>query len=211
MVPSRSLLHRRGFTLVEMMIAVTLLAVLAFATVASLQQAARVTRLNSQTLTALQLAHSEYERLLRVNFADLGPEAFPDHAPEDDPPLWIDEAQGIRASLSYDFSGYGELENSSRQQLTDARAGWEHNIWQGATVFLVEGEGAGQMGRIASNTPNTLHLETPLAFAPRKGTRYMIDHGKTVTLTLRWQDRGRPYEQKLRALVVNDRQGALGF
>ena len=68
------------------------------------------------------------------------------------------------------------------------------------------------MATVAFNTPNTLHLEEALTYAPHQSTRYMINNGKTVEVTTSWTYRGREYRQTVESLVVNGRNaGSLGF
>lgn len=53
-------------------------------------------------------------------------------------------------------------------------AGWTSNQWQGAYVFQDFGSGVGETRMVASNTTDTLTLESPLATAAASGDKFSI-------------------------------------
>ena len=202
----------RGLTLVEVLVASALLTVLSLAIISSVILAATMTQINKNATVARNIAQSYVEQMYADEFDDVIADNYPDINEDSETIIWIDQYQGIRCYIDFEFSGFGTIENSSKKNLTDAKAHWKHDQWAGDTVFLVEGEGAGQFGIIEFNTPNTLHLEESLEYRPRKGTKYMINSGKTVEFTVTWKYRGKEYGYSSDALIINAKNiSEMGF
>lgn len=212
---SRKLITDRssaGFTLVEVMVAAVLLVILAVAMLTTMTVASQMTRLNCNAIAAKNIAQGYFERMAIDDFADVGPTLYPDIDYDSNPPVWLDQALNIRCKVTFKFKGFGTLENSSANNLTDAKADWDKDEWSGDTVFLISGTGAGQFAIIDFNTPNTLHLAGSLAVAPKKGTKYLINHGKTVEITTTWLYLGKQHTQMIESLIINYRNSPnLGF
>lgn len=195
----------RGFSLVEVMVAAALLAAIAMSILATMTYASQVTRLNGYAITAKNIAQGFFERMQIDNFENVSAENYPDIEYDSNPPVWLDQALGIRCQVRFRFTGFGEITNASANNLTDNNMGWEKDEWNGNTVFLTEGQGAGQFAEIDFNTPNTLHLVGSLEIAPKKGTKYMINNGKTVQITVSYVFRGKTYSQAISSLIIDRR------
>ncbi|MCL5271534.1 MAG: type II secretion system GspH family protein [bacterium] len=203
---------RAGFTLVEVLIAIGLLLIMAVSLMATLTLASRYTRLNSNAIAAKNIAQSYFERMAIDDFKNVDADHYPNIDYDAEPPVWLDHALDIRCKVEFSFSGFGELTDASASNLTDNNILWTTGQWNSDTVFLVAGAGAGQHATIDNNTPNTLHLVDSLSVAPKKGTKYMINYGKTVRITTYWQYMGKEYSQTIESLVPNYRNSAdFGF
>ena len=203
---------RSGFTLVEVMFSMLILTLMAMGMLASLTFASHMTRLNTNTVVAKNIAQGYFEKMAIDEFKNIGPTDYPDIAYDSDPPQYLDHAMGTRCRVNCVFKGFGTLTAASKTNLSDSSMDWERNEWAGDTVFIVTGQAAGQFKQIASNSANTLALAEPLAFAPYPGAKFMINNGKTVEVTTTWEYRGRQYSETVESLIVNHRNSTeLGF
>ncbi|NQU45255.1 hypothetical protein HQ520_18385, partial [bacterium] len=128
-----------------------------------------------------------------------------------DPPVWLDQALDIRCKVEFVFKGFGTLTQGDANSLTDSSATWsteDSGEWAGDVVYLVSGPGAGQFAEIASNSATALQLSTALVYPPAAGTKYMVNHGKTVEITTTWEYMGKEYFQTIESLVINYRNSS---
>lgn len=205
----------RAFTLTEVMVAMLVFAILAIAMTTTAMFSLRITRLNTNSIAAKNIAQGFFERMAIDEFANVNPPAnavfaptnggYADIADDAADPVWLDEALGIPCAVDFEFKGYGRATAGTGNSLTDATAEWETDEWAGDVLYIVDGRGAGQFATITSNTGDTLTLAGNLAFSPDNSTRYMINNGKTVEITTRWTYLGREYSQTIESLVVNYR------
>jgi prepilin-type N-terminal cleavage/methylation domain-containing protein len=217
---------RSAFTLVEVMIAVAILAILTMTVISSMTFSSRATRINSNRLAAKNITQGFLERMMIDDFANVGPPPDGFHQPpnggyadipEDaDPPVWLDEALGIPCRITFEFKGFGQATGGSSNTLVDAKANWNANEWRGDTLYIVLGRGAGQYARIIGNTADTMMLQASTGGAlipgPDSSSIYMVNGGKTVEITTSWQYLGGQYEQTMEGLIVNYRgHDVLGF
>lgn len=204
--------RRRGFSLVEVVVACFILSIIALSVIGGLQYASHTARLNTNAMVAKNIAQGYLERMMIDDFDRVDAAHYPDIDENSQPPVYIDQKLNIRCKVSFAFSGFGTLTNASVNNLTDNNIHWPPDAWNGDTVFLVSGDGAGQSAQINNNTVNTLHLVGTLAYKPSNGTGYLINNGKTVEVTTTWTYRGREYRQTLESLIVNTRsKKGLGF
>ena len=204
--------HSIGFTLVEVMVASLMLALLSVAMFTGSTFASRMARINSNAIAAKNVAQGYFERMAIDNFANIGPTQYPDINYDSVPPVWLDRAMDIRCRIQFSFKGFGTLTNASANSLTDSNSIWETDEWAGDMVYLISGAGAGQFAQINTNTPSTLQLATALAVAPLAGAKYMINNGKTVEITTTWRYLGKEYSQTIESLVNNYRNSSnFGF
>lgn len=243
----------RGMTLVEVMVAVALLAILTLSTVAGLTFNSRVARLNNNRVSAKNLAQGLLDQMVADPYASVGPVGFGQGIYRNHVPggpgwgsFWVDEALGVPCEVYYNFKGFGlvgagssttmvvddTVSNSSTSrdpdritpadggEIEDGLVGWQPNEWAGALLCIYDPIAANSGNqrkarasvRIASNTVNQLILADPLPFAPSNTMAYMIDDGKTVQVTTRWQFQGQWRRQSMRGLIANYRDSLnLGF
>ncbi|MCE5231156.1 prepilin-type N-terminal cleavage/methylation domain-containing protein [bacterium] len=201
-----SVVRRKAFSLVEVLVALTLLTFMAFTVIAGLQFSARLSRLNANATVAKNIAQGYLERMMIDDFDHVDATHYPDIGFDHDPPVYIDQALDIRCQVTFQFKGAGTLTNASANNLTDNNIHWTAHEWDGDTVFLVAGDGAGQMGQIDNNTVNTLHLAESLTYPPSKGTQYLINNGKTVEITTTWRYLGKDYQQTVETLIVKNKR-----
>jgi hypothetical protein len=200
------------------MLAVTLLAMGTITVLTTMVYSSSTARLNSNAIAAKNIAQGYFERMAIDEFADISAASYPDiPIPadldlEDANAIWLDRALLIPCQVTFEFKGFGVIEAGSLSGLTDDDADWTANEWAGDAVFIIDGKGAGQFVRIASNTATALTFEENLAFAPGVGARYMVNNGKTAEITTTWTYRGKQYQQTIESLVPNYRNDdALGF
>ncbi len=205
--PLRAVRRVRAFSLIEVVIACFLLAMIALAAIGGLQFASRMSRINANALAAKNIAQGYLERMMLDSIDHLDATHYPDIDFDSVPPVYIDEALDIRCQVTFQFKGSGTLTNASANNLTDNNIQWISHEWDGDTVFLVAGDGAGQAALIDFNTPNTLHLVGSLAYAPSKGTQYKINNGVTVEITTTWVYLGQQYTQTIESLIVKTQSG----
>ena len=220
---------RVAFTLVEVMVAVGVFAMIAVAILSAQTFASRAARINANNLSARNLAQKYLEQMtaMAATISNAYPTTGKD--PFDVDPITggtfirtayntartevLDTALNINATVTFTFKGDGYLTAASSTVLTDSSASWTSNEWQGNTVFIVSGTGAGAYAKIASNTANTLTLSTALslngvAVVPSTSTsaspiyNYRINNGLTVVVTVTWPYRGRTYSVNLKGLLI---------
>lgn len=202
---------RRAFTIVEVVIAMALLVILAFGTMASLMFASRASRINTNSIAAKNIAQGFFEQMAIADFGTLNSVSRPNISENDDPPVFLDEDMDIRCSVEFVFNGWGVLTAATRTALTDTRQNWAPNEWAGDYVFIVEGRGAGQYARVASNTANTLYLDGSLDVTPGTDSFYLMNNGITVEITTSWSYLGRRYSETIESLVPNYRNDDLAL
>lgn len=218
----RRTLPQAGFTLIEILIATFIFALLTISMIGSIVFSSRATRLNTNAIAAKNVAQGFFERMAIDTFANVNPPpggiydppqgGYADIGFAAEPPVYLDEALGIRCQVDFDFKGYGRVESATLTDVQCTQVSWEYNEWAGDTLYLVSGPGAGQYSLIASSTSNELHLAEPLLFPADSSTRYMINNGKTVEITTTWMFQDRSYSQTIESLVVNYRNDPnLGF
>lgn len=216
---------RSGFTLIEVMVAMVVIAIITIGVLSSLAYASRITRLTSNRLAAKNVAQGFIEILNADDFCNVNPppggiydpcvvprppgvpNGYADIAVTDPNPVWLDEGIGIPCAIEFEFDGYGFLTSSSTvNSVTDSAADWEDDEWAGDTLFIVDGTGAGGFSTITGNDNDTLDLSgDPLLIAPDATSKYMINHGKTVTITTTWNYVGNDYSQSIETLIANRR------
>lgn len=212
MYSSRSLKLRYGFSLLEVVISLTLLVLISVSIITSLMYSYRITRINTNAIAAKNIAQGFFEKMAIDTFANVDPQYYPNINYDNDPPVWLDEAMNMSCRVEFAFKGFGTTEGGSLTSLIDNDTNWETNEWAGDTVYLVAGPGIGQFVPIISNSVNTLHLGDTLATSPDTTTKYMINNGKTVEITTTWEYYGKSYSQTIESLVVNYRGDSnLGF
>jgi prepilin-type N-terminal cleavage/methylation domain-containing protein len=210
--PSRTSRERRGFSLVEVLVAMALLLLVSGSVISAFVFASRLSRLSSNAIAAKNIAQGYFEKMAIDEFKNVGPTNYPNIEYDSVPPLWLDRAADIRCKVEFKFSGFGTIENGSANNITDAKALWENDEWVGDTLCIVSGPGMGQTATITGNTPNTIH-HTAFDIAPKKGAKYLINYGKTVQVTTTWQYMGKEYSQTIRSLIVNRKDNTfdMGF
>ena len=152
-------------------------------------------------------------------FANIGPTSYPNIAYTNNPVVYVDTALGIPCQVTFVFSGYGPLSGGTitgnTTSLTDSSANWTSSQWTGNTLYLVSGPGAGQFVNISANSSSSLTFASAITLAPGAGTKYMINNGKTVQVTVNWQYYNynlAPFSETVQALIVNNsNNGNLGF
>ena len=206
---------RSGFSLIEAMIAATILAFMTTAIVGSIYFSSRATRLNTNAVMAKNIAQGVFERMYIDRFSNIGPTNYPSIPVNSNPPVWLDQQMGVRCAVTITFKGFGTLSSLGSGSLTDNSADWTPGEWVGSTVYLVAGQGMGQYATIQSNTAKTLNLVSGSSFNPSPlagDTKYMINNGKTVRVETRWTYLGRTYRQAIESLIPNHRnEQNLGF
>ena len=90
---------RRSFTIVEVVIAMALLVILAFGTMASLMFASRASRINTNSIAAKNIAQGFFEQMAIADFGTLNSVSRPNISENDDPPVFLDEDMDIRCSV----------------------------------------------------------------------------------------------------------------
>ena len=209
---SRLLKPRYGFSLLEVIISMTLLVLISVSIITSLMFSYRITRVNTNAIASKNIAQGFFEKMAIDTFANVDPQYYPNIAYDNDPPVWLDEAMNMSCRVEFAFKGFGTTEGGSLSSLIDNDTNWETNEWAGDTVYLVGGKGIGYFAPIISNSVNTIHLGDTLDVSPDTTTKYMINNGKTVEITTTWEYYGKSYSQTIESLVVNYRGDSnLGF
>jgi len=208
----RLLKPKYGFSLLEVIISITLLVLISVSIITSLMFSYRITRVNTNAIAAKNIAQGFFEKMAIDTFANVGPVHYATIAYDNETPVWLDEAMNMSCRVEFAFKGFGTTEGGSLSSLIDNDTNWETNEWAGDTVYLVEGKGIGHFAPIISNSINTLHLGDTLTASPDTTTKYMINNGKTVEITTTWEYYGKSYSQTIESLIVNYRGDSnLGF
>lgn len=209
-------LNRRwaAFSLIEVVVALVILVMLAVAAMTSVAYITRSSRVNANAFAARNIALGYFERMTRDTFASVGLQGsglgrYANIAYTDN--VWLDQALNIPCRVDFLFKGFGTATAGSVNDLTDTRAAWTANEWAGDTLFLVAGTGKGQSVAITSNTANKLTFASKLDFAPDVTTKYMVNNGKTVIITVTWQYQGTTCPtQTFRALITDSKYRTMG-
>ena len=205
---NRCTAKRRGYTLIEVVMAMLILAIMSSGVVTSLVFGSSMARINSNAIGAKNVAQGFFEQMAVDDFEDINATNYPDIPLAAEPPVWLDQAMGIRCAADFTFKGTGIAEGGTSTSIQDNDADWVAGEWVGDTIYLVDGKGAGQYGQITGNTRTTLTFSPGLTFSPDATTVYMINNGKTVEVTTRWSYRGKPYTATIESLVCNYRNSS---
>jgi prepilin-type N-terminal cleavage/methylation domain-containing protein len=173
---------RRGaFTLVEVMVAVCVLAIVAIAVLTTQVFSSGQARLNSQYQAARSISQKYVEQMSAM--ASNITMDFKHYYPTDTSVVaGLDPFAAIRTQYSstktmtepLNSIYAGTLTGGSSTVLTDSTAIWTANALAGYTAFIVSGTGAGQSGTIASNTATALTLGAAMSPAPKAGSVYRV-------------------------------------
>ncbi|MCX7044476.1 MAG: prepilin-type N-terminal cleavage/methylation domain-containing protein [Candidatus Sumerlaeota bacterium] len=198
-------LRKRGFTLIEVAIAAAVLTLVSISLISSYIYSSRATRLNTNFILAKNLAHSYFEKMMIDKFADVNPSNYPnvDRAASTSNTVYIDQALGIKASVTFVFKGFGRASGGGGSSLTQSDQTWVANEWKNNTLYIVDGLGRGAYRTIAGNSANSLTLGGAAIPSLNGTTRYMINNGKTIEITITWDYMKRAYSSSTRSLVVN--------
>jgi len=192
-----------GFSLLEILIALPILAIVSLALVSVVTFASRISRIVSNQVAAKNVAQSYFERMAIDDFSRVTKDNYPSVTLDSSPVLYLDHVRKTRCSVDIEITGYGTADAGSANSLVDTDAGWKANEWTGNVLFLLSGQGYGQRGTIKSNTANTLTVDGALNPAPTSGTKYAINGGKTVRVETNWKYLGKSYREKIESLVVD--------
>ncbi len=192
-----------GFSLLEIMIALPILALVSMALVSGTIFASRLSRIVCNQIAAKNIAQSYFEKMAIDDFEDVTAANYPSVTLASSPPLYLDSVRNTRCAVDIVITGYGRAESGTASSLTDTDASWETNEWTGNTVLLIGGRGRGQRAQITGNNNNTLTLNATLNPVPDATTWYAINGGKTVRITTRWSYLGKEYRARIESLVIN--------
>ena len=203
---------QRGFTLVEILVAGVILALFTVTMVGMIAFSSKATRLNTNSVTAKNIAQGYFERMAIDTFANVNSANYPSVTSSSNPPVYLDQAMDIRCAVAIDFKGFGTASGGGNSSLSDSSQSWEVNEWANDSLFIVGGKGAGQTLTIISNTADTITVNSNWVENPDATSKYMINNGKTVEITTTWQYQGQSYSRTIESLVVNYRNDEnLGF
>ncbi len=197
---------KRGVTLIEVMVSIGIFAVVTLAFLPWFQQSGRMGKEVAHEVTAKNIAQGILETMLADNYSNITLDNYPDPGVD----YYIDNVNGILAAVTVEIEGYGMASNSSTaNSLVDESALWDADRWKGSTVSIVAGTGRGERAFILGNDSNSLTITTNLSGSSSQGwsvtpdhtSQYVINGGKTVTIKVSWQYRGKDYERKIAGLV----------
>jgi prepilin-type N-terminal cleavage/methylation domain-containing protein len=204
-----SLRPRRGFTLVELMIAIAILAFVFSALLTALVYMYRAGHTSKKTLFAAELAQSAVEeaRGFAVAFLETNPVPIGNYTVEgdsfSDPGTYDPPVYNVQVT----FKGYGQVSAAGGSSLTVdmglGQAPMEPNEFVGHHLMITMGPGVGQIRRIVGNTADTLTVDAPWdAPQPTNASRFRIDGGVTIESTVTWADQTRVRTFRQRSLVI---------
>jgi len=193
----------RGFSLMEIVIVMPMLAIISLALISVVTFASRLSRIVSNQIVAKNIAQSYFERMAIDNFADVTPANYPSATLVSSPPLYLDSVRRSRCSVDIRITGYGTATGGSANTLVHAGADWAPNEWAGDTLLVIGGTGRGQRAQIVSNTADTVALAATLSPTPTSGTCYAINGGKTVQIQTHWRYLNKSYDAKIESLVID--------
>ena len=197
-------LQRRGFSLLEVVIAVGLLAVVTASFMASIIFTARTAASAKTDAYGIDTINRTIENLRSVTFANLGTTTGDgaqfmttqvNHMDPDNP------TQSPTVSVKCQFMGFGSVASATNTALTAVFPAnfpaWTTNQWAGRMVMIKTGVARGQVAFVKSNTADTLTITTTLDGSssanwflnPAAGDTFEIDNGKGVLITISWSDR----------------------
>lgn len=197
--------HKRGFTLIEVLIAAFLLSFVSGAVISSLVFSARCARLNTNAVMAKNIAQGYFERMRRDSIENVNSAHYPNADYDSVAPVWLDEGNGTRCKVTLVFKGAGTVTAATANRLEDSATSptWESSEWTGHYVYIIEGPGNGQYFRILSNTGTALNIDGAFSRLPVAGaTKFRIDNGVTVRVTTEWKYLGRTYSQTISSLAA---------
>lgn len=204
---------RRGFLIIEYLAAITLFAIVTLAFLPWFQQSGKLGKEIAHEVTAKNIAQGILEKML----VDFYSNVTTDNYPDSEITYYIDDILDIGATVEITITGDGYSDNSSgSSSLADPNAAWETDQWIGSTVLIVGGNGQGQRAYITGNTSTVLNITTDLSGAtsqswdtnPDASSHYVINGGKTIDITVRWNYMGKPYQRTLKGLVPFYASGA---
>lgn len=209
----------QGFTLIETVISVALLAVASVAFCAGLIYSSRTARAAKTDVFAISVINRMIEDLRSSNYDRLGgntgtearflsPMTFtmnPD-APQD---------QTVVFTANVRFFGFGTVHSATASTLratfpsSDAWPAWRNNMFAGRYVMITSGSGRGQIAYIQSNNSNTLTIRRALdgtgnqgwIQSPAAGATFVIDNGKMAEITVTWRQYNRNFTMTRMAMV----------
>ncbi len=196
---------RRGFTLIETVFAMVIVAVTSIGFMASVVYSARQSAANTDHLYAVHLA-GKYAAMIRAgNFAQLGDTntSATEYESQFLTPVTVrPDPQFPTSTQQYTvtirFTGWGRVQSATNNGLTatlpTGQQNWVTNEWAGHYVTITGGTGRTQIMRITANTGNTLTVTQDLTGAsgtswtlnPDSTSQFFINDGKTARVQVSW-------------------------
>lgn len=219
---------RRAMSLIEVMIAVGILAIVTLTSVTTMIGASRLARDAQEDMMALELVNQQIE-LVRagVPYSSLGRTDLAGTDPDNDATFTLDRdivydeqfpTNGPTFTVSYRWSGFGTVEASGNNYIEYPDAlGWGTDFDYTGRHLLIRPDSVfkrSQIGLITSHDPSTRRITVDCALNgwtdanwsvnPPVGTNFEIDGGRTCQLTISWVPRGKPDDDDNRRTVTRE-------
>ena len=218
--------NTKGAFLIEAMFAMAIFALVTLGYISSLTASSRASAVVPYEIMAENLASRIIERMqLRTKMG--GIEEYdklgdPNAAPEDsfmETFTFESDPENTEGGLTFNvdvaFRGFGMVSQATNDTLEAVFPGgfepWGTNEWQGNPVMIKKGHGSGQIAYILSNSEDTLTITRNLdgtpgrswISKPRQSSYFEINGGKTATVTVSWEFRGKPYTKEYQVLIYH--------
>jgi Tfp pilus assembly protein PilE len=207
----KSIRSRRGLSLISLMIAIALLAILMLTNVATLIYSARTARINSYRLAARNVVQGVLEQMYAHPYDNVTQSNFPSIPLSNPNAELLDSVNDLRCDLTVEIEDERQATSASSNTLVCTGAGWESGRWDDDTVFITGGRGFGQRARILSSSADTLSIsllgfpgQTDWISTPDASSRFLINGGKTVRIMASFTFRDQIYTEMVEGLVVHD-------
>lgn len=200
--PNKARFRARGFTLIEAIIALSILLLVSLSFFASLLASSRSAQVGRANIYAIQLMDRILEELRAADFDNLGntvtgaaENRFNSNQTFN---LQIANAVNLPYTVSCKFLGFGTVASATATSLTPNfpanYPAWTTDQWKGRAVVVTDGVAKCCMAYVNSNTANTLTISRNLDGSggggwwttPVAGDTYLIDNGKSVQVTITW-------------------------
>jgi len=197
------LVENKGFSLIEVIIAIPILAIAMLVIVYSLLNASLVSKVVSNKIAAKNVAQGILEKMTLHGYDNVTPANYPDIEYDSPNPMYLDEVNKTKCRVIIRITGYGTASAGSSSTLEDSSTDWRINEWAGDTLFIIGGRGWGQIATISSNTEDTLTLDSPLIYAVDGTSQYLINGGKTIEITTEWKYKSKIYQETVRSAIIH--------
>ena len=195
--------ENKGFSLVEVMIAIPILAIAMLVIVYSLLNASLVSKVVSNKIAAKNVAQGILEKMTLHGYDNVTPANYPNIEYDSPNPMYLDEVNQTKCRVIIRITGYGTASAGSSSTLENSSADWIINEWAGDTLFIIGGRGWGQIATISSNNEDTLTLDSPLIYAVDGTSQYLINGGKTIEITTEWKYKSKIYQETVRSAIIH--------
>lgn len=209
---------RRGFSLLEVLVASVVLVVITLSFILSLVYAGRASALSALETSAAHLLQGRLEAIRADEFDSITPARYQDVLTSSPNPIFLDAEERVPVTITYDILSTFSVSSATNTSITVTgipvnrmRNGeFVADEFKGNVLTIVSGTGMTLSAWIKSNTATDFQVtgdltgqtSQDLELCPDSSSVVQLNHGKVVRVRLSWFMGNREYTREISTLVL---------